>query len=82
MGHFQKNRFAFNAIIGLLPKLDQLRYIAGLYNAAVIGISKSELDKSITNSVVLKDSYDPLHHGRYRNGCMVICYIRQKLSYT
>ena len=34
----------------LLPKIDEIRYIASLSNAAAIGISESELDKCITDS--------------------------------
>ena len=45
--------------VGLLPKIDQLRYIARLSNAAVAEISKSKLDKSITNLEILIDKYDP-----------------------
>ena len=40
----------------LLPKLDELRYISRLSNAAVIGISVKKLGKSITNSEVLIDN--------------------------
>ena len=51
--------------VGLLPKIDQLRYIARLSNAAVVKISKSKLDKSITNLEILIDKYDPLHDTLY-----------------
>ena len=44
-------------INGLLPKIDELRQMARLSNAAVIGISESKLDKSITNSEILIDNY-------------------------
>ena len=37
-------------INSLLPKIDELRYMARLSNAAIIRISKSKLDKFITNS--------------------------------
>ena len=67
IGHFRKKTFAFNAINGLLPKIDQLRYIARLSNAAVVEISKSKLDKFITNLEILIDKYDPLHYGKIRN---------------
>ena len=53
--------------VGLLPKIDQLRYIARLSNAAVVEISKSKLDKFITNLEILIDKYDPLHYGKIRN---------------
>ena len=40
-------------INSLLLKIDELRHMARLSNAAVIGISHSKLDKSITNSEIL-----------------------------
>ena len=40
-------------INSLLLKIDELRHMARLSNAAVIGISQSKLDKSITNSEIL-----------------------------
>ena len=36
-----------------LSKIDELRYIARLINAAVIGISDSRVDKSITDSEII-----------------------------
>ena len=36
-------------INSLLPKTDELRHMANLSNAAVIGICESKLDKSVTN---------------------------------
>ena len=65
----------------LLPKIDELRHLARLSNAAVIGICKSKLDKSITNSEILIDNYDLLRCDRNRNGGGVACYIRNDLSY-
>ena len=56
--------------------------MARLSNAAVIGISESKLDKSITNSEILIDSYDLLRFNWNRNGGGVACYIRNDLSYT
>ena len=66
----------------LLPKIDELRHIARLSNAAVIGICDSKLDKSITNSEILTDNHDLLRYGRNRNGDGVACYIRNDLSYA
>ena len=69
-------------INSLLPKIDELRHMARLSNAAVIGICESKLDKSITNSEILIDNYDLLRCDRNRNGGGVACYIRNDLSYT
>ena len=69
-------------INSLLPKIDELRHMARLSNAAVIGICESKLDKSITNSEILIDNYDLLRCDRNRNGGGVACYIWNDLSYT
>ena len=69
-------------INSLLPRIDELRHMATLSNAAVIGISESKLDKSSTNSEIIKDNYDLLHCDRNRNRGGVACYIRNNLSYT
>ena len=45
-------------INSLLPKIDELRYITRPSNAAVIGISESKLDKSITLSEILINNHD------------------------
>ena len=72
-------------INSLVYKVDELRYIARLSNPAVIGISESKLDKSITDLDTLIDNHDLLR--RYRNGNKGgggggACYIRNDLSYT
>ena len=69
-------------INSLLPKIDELRHMARLSNAAVIRISESKLDKSITNSEILIENYDLLRCDQKRNGDGFACYIRNDLSYT
>ena len=54
-------------INSLLPKVDKLRHIARLSNAAVIRIFISKLDKSITNPEILIDNYDLLRCDRNKN---------------
>ena len=44
----------------LLPKIDELRNIAKLSNAAVIGISESKLDDSILSSEIHINNYNSL----------------------
>ena len=65
-----------------LPKIDQLRYIARLSNATVVGISESKLHKSITYSEILIDNYDLLRCDRNRNRRRIAPYIRNDLSYA
>ena len=54
-------------INSLLPKIDELRHIARLTNAAVIGISESKLDDSVLTSEIQIDEYD-LRCDRNRHG--------------
>ena len=69
-------------INSLLPKIDELRHIARLTNAAVIGISESKLDDSVSTSEIQIDEYDLLRCDRNRHGGRVGCYIRNDLSYN
>ena len=69
-------------INSLLPKIDELRHIARLTNAAVIGISESKLDDSVSTSEIQIDEYDLLRCDRNRHGGGVACYIRNDLSYN
>ena len=64
----------------LLPKIDELRNIAKLSNAAVIGISESKLDDSILSYEIHIDKYNTLHCDWNRHGGGVVCYIRNDLS--
>ena len=66
----------------MLPKIDELRHIARLTNAAVIGISELKLDDSVPTSEVQIDEYDLLRCDRNRHGGGVACYIRNDLSYN
>ena len=66
----------------LLPKIDEIRYIADRTKAAVIGITESNLDESIFRSEIQIDNYDLLQCDRNRNGGGVACYIRSDISYV
>ena len=66
----------------LLPKIDEIRYIAERTKAAVIGKSESKLDESIFQSEIQIDNYDLLRCDRNRNGGGVACYIRSDISYV
>ena len=69
-------------INSLLPKIDELRHMAGLSNAAVIRITEIKLHKSITNSETLIDNYDLLRCDWNWNRGGVACCIRNDLSYA
>ena len=66
----------------MLPKIGELRHIAKLTNAAVIGISESKLDYSLLTSEIQIDEYDLLRCDRNIHGKEVACYIRNDLSYN
>ena len=66
----------------LLPKIDEIRYIAERTKAAVIGITESKLDESIFQSEIQIDNYDLLRCDRNRNGGGVAYYIRSDISYV
>ena len=60
-------------INSLLPKIDELQYIAKNSNAAVIGISESKLDNTIYDSQVAIDGYKIVLNDRNRKGGDVAC---------
>ena len=65
----------------LLPKIRELRNIAKLSNAAVIGISESKLDDSVLSSEIHIDNDNTLRCDRNRHGGGLVCYIRNDLSF-
>ena len=65
----------------LLPKIDELRYVMKLCNAAVIGITESKLDDCILDLEIQLDNYQILRCDRDRKGSGVACYVKNDLSY-
>ena len=55
-------------INSLLTKIDELRYIAKLSEAAVIGILESKLDDSVLSSEIQIGNYDLIRSDRNRHG--------------
>ena len=55
-------------INSLLPKTDELQYIAKLSEAIIIGISESKLDDSVLSSEIQIENYDLIHSERNRHG--------------
>ena len=66
----------------ILPKLDELKTIAGNTKAAIIGITESKVDNSISDSEVEIPGYCILRCDRSRNGGGVACYVRQDLCFN
>ena len=60
----------------LLPKLDELRILAANTKVAVIGITESWLDASVTDSEINITDYSILRRDRNREGGGVCIYIR------
>ena len=69
-------------INSILPKLDELETMAGNTKAAIIGITESKVDSSISDSEVEIPSYCILQCDQNRNGGGVACYVRQDLCFN
>ena len=65
----------------LLPKIDELRYIAKLSNATVIGITESKLDNCIFYSQNQIYNYQIFRYDRNKKRGVVACYVRNGISY-
>ena len=66
----------------LLSKIDELRDIVSHTKPAILEITKSKLDGSVTNQEVNISSYNILRNDRNRNGGGVACYIRSDLCFN
>ena len=64
-------------INSILPKLHELKAIAGNTKAVIIGITECKIDNSISDSEVEILGYCNLRCDRNRNGGGVPCYVRQ-----
>ena len=71
LGHDERNIFKHRgfhflhlSINSFFPKIDELRHVARLTNAAVIEISESKLDDSVSTSEIQIDEYDLLRCDR------------------
>ena len=68
-------------INSLLPRIDELQYIAKVSEAAVIGISESKLDYLVRSSEMKIENYDLICSDRNIHGGGVLCFIGNDLSY-
>ena len=59
----------------LLSKIDELRDITNCIRPAILGITESKLDSSVTNTEVNINGYSIIRNDRNRNGGGVACYI-------
>ena len=60
----------------LLSKIDKIRDISNRIKPAVLGITESKLDSSVTNSEVNINGYSIIRHDRNRNGRGVACFLK------
>ena len=65
----------------MLPKIEQLCFIAKSTNAVIIGICESKLDTSVLEQKISIDNYK-IVCDKNRQGGGVACYIRNDLSYN
>ena len=61
----------------MLPKIEELRFIAKSTNAVMIGICESNLDASVLEQEISIDNYKILRCDRNKQGGAVACYIRK-----
>ena len=66
----------------MLPKIEELRVIVKSTNAAIIGISESKLHDFVLEHEIQIDNYNNLWCGRNRHEEVVVCCIRNDLSYN
>ena len=64
--------FNFNS---LLPKIDEIQYIAARTNSGVTAISESMLDETILQSEIQMSNHEFLRRDKTTNGGVVACYI-------
>ena len=82
------NTAAYDAIFchlnvnSLLSKTDEIRDIPNRIKPAVLGITESKLDNSVTNSEVNINGYSIIRNDRNRNGEGVACYARNDLCFN
>ena len=69
-------------INSLLPKIDEIRHMTKITNAAIIGIGETKLDESILSSEIDIEGYDLLTLDHSRRGGGVACYVKKSLAYN
>ena len=74
--------FSHLNVNSFLSKLDKLRDITNYIRPAILGITESKLDSSVTNAEVNINGYSIIRNDRNRNGGGVACYIRNDLCFN
>ena len=66
----------------LLSKIDELRDVVGHTKPAILGITESKLDSSVSDQEVNISGYSILRSDRNRYGGGVACYVRADLCFN
>ena len=61
-------------INSLLPKIDEIRYVAKLTNATVIGLNETTLDNTVLSSELEIEGYDLVRPDQSQRGG-VACFV-------
>ena len=78
---FQKRgmHFIHLNINSILPKIDEMRYIAKLTNATVIGLRETKLDNTVLRSELEIEGYDLVRSDRTRRGGGAACFVKNSI---
>ena len=74
--------FFYLSVNSLLSKIDELRDITNYIRPAILGITESKLDSSVTNAEVYINGYSIIRYDRNRNDGGDACYIRNDLCFN
>ena len=80
--HSTKLHFLHLNVNRLLPKIDEVKYIAKRTNANIIGISESKLDKTVLDGELKIDGYELIRSDRNGHGGGVACYVKTERHYN
>ena len=78
---FQKRgmHFIHLNINSILPKIDEMHYIAKLTNATVIGLRETKLDNTVLRSELEIEGYDLVRSDRTRRGGGAACFVKNSI---
>ena len=74
--------FHYVNLHSFLSKIDELRYVLGHTKPAILEITESKLDSSVSDQEVKVSGYSILKSGRNRYGGGVSCYVRADLCFN
>ena len=65
-----------------MPKIHEVRCIAEISNASIVGISETKLDETILSSELDVDGYDVVRLNQSRGSGGVACFIKSSIAYS